>query len=421
MAHKISTLDNGLRVLFDFMPDIESVSIRILFKVGSRHERNSIEGISHILEHMCFKGTEKRSAKEIAESFDKVGGYINAFTGKENTVYHAKVLSGDIETALDVLSDILLHSKYDKDELQKELGVIKQEISEGNDDPESLLFDKLYEAAFPDHQIGKPIGGSHDSVDTCTQTDLQKYVAQHYTPNNAIIGIAGNINEDTVMQILNEKFGQWSTSSTQNDKSIPQYQNGNIRVTKPIEQAHFVLAFPGVSVNDDKHYIYDITSIIAGGSMSSRLFQKIREQQGLAYSVSAFSINYSDCGLWGVHGIANSQGLNNMVKSMIEELKAMRNDIRQDELKSAKAQIKASILMSMESSGYRADKMVHHYSSFGKVLSNDEIISKIDAVTINDVEECIKFILQSQCCISAVGNIGELISYDEIAKLISDV
>jgi predicted Zn-dependent peptidase len=415
MDYTSHTLSNGLTVVFDKIPQIESVSIRILFKAGSRNEQNSIQGISHILEHMLFKGTKKRSAKDIAFEFDSIGGYLNAFTCKERTVYHAKCLKDDLCTAVDILSDILIESVYDQDELSREQKVICQEISDAEDNPEDVLFDALFNQAFPQHQIGKPIAGSHTSVLSCTRDDLIQYFAKYYSPTNAFLSISGNINETKTLELINNKFSSWQNqlSNVQKD-TLPQYIGGEIRINKPIEQAHVALVFNGVSVIDEKYYVHQIAAIIAGGSMSSRLFQEVREKRGLAYSISAFSTNYSDCGIWGIYGSTDPHSLNELINVSIDELKKMTYDTNDIEVKIAKAQVKASLLMSMESSGNRAEKLVNNLSIFGRVIPNEEIVAKIDAITVEDIQNCFKTLLSSKCTLSAVGKIDQLQSYDSI-------
>ena len=415
MEYTSHKLPNGLTVLFDKMPQVESVSIRILFKVGSRDEQNSIEGISHILEHMFFKGTEKRSAQDIAAEFDAIGGYLNAYTGKERTVYYAKVLKDDLDTAVDILSDIVIQSTYDKDELAKEQNVICQEISDAEDNPDDVLFEALFKQAFANHQIGKPIAGTHESVLSCSRDDLVKYFSQYCSPANAFVSISGNFNEQEALQLINNKFASWENKSTGIESHIlPQYVGGDIRIKKPIEQAHVAIAFDGVSMMDKNYYIHQITAIIAGGSMSSRLFQEVREKRGLAYSISAFATNYSDCGIWGIYGSTDAKSLNELVNVSIDELKKMTYNITEKEVKIAKAQIKASLLMSMESSGSRAEKLVNNISTFGRVISNEEVVAKIEVITVEDIQDCMKSLLSSICTLSAVGQIDALQSYDAI-------
>lgn len=422
MEYTSYKLSNGLTILFDKMPQVESVSIRILFKVGSRDEKDSIDGISHILEHMFFKGTEKRSAKDIAEEFDMIGGYLNAYTGKERTVYYAKVLKDDLITAVNVLSDIVINSTYDKDELAKELNVICQEISDAEDNPEDVLFEALFKKAFASHQIGKPIAGTHESVLSCTRDDLVKYFSKYCSPTNAFLSISGNFDDNEALKLLTQEFSQWENKSSGIDPyTLPEYVGGDIRIKKPIEQAHISISFNGVSVMDNNYYVHQIAAIIAGGSMSSRLFQEVREKRGLAYSISAFSTNYTDCGLWGMYASTEPKSLNELVNVSIEELRKMTNDINEKELQTAKAQIKASLLMSMESSGSRAEKLVNNISTFGRVISNEEIVNIIEAITISDVQNCIKSLLSSICTVSAVGQIDSLQPYEEILRKFNEL
>lgn len=416
-------LSNGLTVLLDSMPQIETVSIRILFKVGSRNEENSIDGISHILEHMCFKGTENRTAKDIAKEFDMIGGYLNAYTGKERTVYHAKVLKEDIKTALNILSDILIYSIHPEFELNKEKNVIIQEISDAEDDPEDVLFEALFKKAFEGDQFSKPVAGTPDSVSSCTRNDLLKYIEQYYHPENAYISVSGNFNENEIISYMENYFKHWQASENKifQNNTQPKYIGGNIRVTKSIEQAHVAIAFEGSPItNDSEYYVQQVASLIAGGSMSSRLFQEVRENRGLAYSISSFCSNYTDCGLWGVYASTEPKSLQELVEVTIDELKKMTENIQEEEITIAKAQIKSSLLMSMESSSNRAEKLVNNIATFNRVISNTEIVKAIEAITIDSVKECMKKLLQSTCTVSAVGQIDSLQSYQEIiARLTS--
>ncbi len=417
------TLSNGLTVLFDHMPQVESISIRILFKVGSRDELNSIDGISHIVEHMLFKGTNKRTAKDIAEEFDMIGGYLNAYTGKEKTVYYAKVLKDDAVVGIDILSDIIINSTHIEEELKKEKTVIMQEISDLIDDPTDVLFEAVWEKAFANHQIGKPIAGTHESVKLCSRDNIINYIKQYYNPTNSFLSISGSFDEKETLDLINQKFGYWTSSDEKPEAyTIPEYAGGDVRIKKPIEQAHIAIAFKGVSIHHEDYYSHQITALIAGGSMSSRLFQEVRENHGLAYNISAFASNYNDCGLWGVYASTDPESLKELVDVTINELKKMASNITEKEITTAKAQIKSSLLMAMESSGSRAEKLANNIATFGRIISNEEIVQKINEVDINAVQQCIKGLLNSseKCTVVGVGQIDNLQSYDEIMRKIYD-
>ena len=429
MNYNYKKLPNGLQVLMDYMPQIESASIRILFNVGSKDEDCEIakNGISHLIEHMNFKGTIKRSAKEIAEEFDMIGGYLNAYTSKERTVYYAKVLKNDLTTAIDILSDILINSIHEQKELDREKNVIKQEISDAKDDPEDVLFEALWNRAFSNHQLGKPIAGTHESVDNTSRDDLIKYLDHFYNPKNTIIAISGNFDETEVLQNIEEKFTVWKNKCedvTHNDKK-PEYIGGDIRVNKEIEQAHIALCFNGVSYCDSDYYLYQVAALVAGGSMSSRLFQEVREKLGLAYNISAFCASYKNCGLWGVYASTDPDSVNQLIEITIKTLYQISRDASEKEVISAKAQIKSSLLMSQESSSSRASKLVNNYSSFGRVISNEEIITKIDAIDHLMVRQCISKLLLSinedTLTFATAGNIEHVMPYEQIVKQIEDL
>ncbi len=419
MNYTSYTLSNGLTVLFDHMPQVESISIRILFKVGSRDEIKSIDGISHIVEHMLFKGTGNRTAKDIAEEFDMIGGYLNAYTGKEKTVYYAKVLKDDAVVGLDILSDIIINSTHVEEELKKEKTVIMQEISDSMDDPTDVLFEAIWQKAFENHQIGKPIAGTHETVNSCNRDDIINYIKQYYNPTNSVLSISGNFDEKTTLNLINQKFANWCASDEKPDTyTKPEYIGGDVRIKKPIEQSHIAITFNGVSIHHEDYYVHQIAALIAGGSMSSRLFQEVRENRGLAYNISAYASNYNDCGLWGVYASTDPNSVKELVEVTIDELKKMTSDITEKEITTAKAQIKSSLLMSMESSGSRAEKLANNIATFGRVISNEEIVQKINEVDIDAVQKCIKSLLSSseKCTVVGVGQIDNLQSYDEIIK-----
>ncbi len=424
IKYKHHRLVNGLQILTDYMPQIESVSIRILFKVGSKDEGKAKDGISHLVEHMNFKGTVKRTAKDIAEEFDMIGGYLNAYTSKERTVYYAKVLKEDIETAIEVLSDILINSVYDIEELEKEKKVIEQEILDAQDDPEDVLFEAMWQKAFPTHQIGKPITGTCATIAETSRNDIIDYTQLFYNPHNAIIAISGNFNESELLDIIRDKFGKWENLAVAGndmyDNAIPRYVGGDVRITREIEQVHIALGFNGISYHHDDYYLYQVAALVAGGSMSSRLFQEVREKLGLAYNISAFCSSYGDCGIWCINASTGPDSVDQLIDTIIKELHVMSHDISEREVMSAKAQIKSSLLMSQETSSNRAEKLVNNYATFGKVISNDEIVAKIEAINHLMVCQCVTDLLQSthQCIVAAVGNIKQMQSYEEIVAKI---
>jgi predicted Zn-dependent peptidase len=421
MQYKKITLQNGLIVLMDPMPQIESLTIRLLFKVGSVDEVARVAGIAHMVEHMQFKGTEKRDAKKIAEDLDMIGGYLNAYTGKEKTVYYTKVLKENLDVALDILADITRFSTYDSKEFEKEKGVIKEEIADTEDTPEDVLFESVWKTAFPDHQIGKGIAGTEASVESCRRDDLVAFVNDFYSPKNAILSISGNFDESNFISIVEEKFGTWQGNiKPEVVQAEPNYLGGQNRIHKKIEQVHIVLAFKGVDLHHQDYYLHQVAALIAGGSASSRLFQSIREKAGLAYNISTFASSYSNCGLWGVYAATNPNSVNQLLQLTILELKELTNNLTEKELESAKAQIKSSLLMSLESSSNRAEKLVSNFAIFNRLINHDEIVKEINAITIESIQNLVKNLLfqDEKFTFITVGNIEKVPQYEEILKLL---
>ena len=432
-------LDNGITVLCDQISQIESVSVRVLFKAGSRDETGYINGISHCLEHMNFKGTSRRNALEIAEEFDMVGGYLNAYTSRDSTVYAAKVLKEDVGFAIDMLSDLTGHSTYDEEELKKEINVIIHEIVEGNDDPSDLVFDLMQEAAYQDQVFGLPIAGSVELVKGIKRQNLVDYAKQYYGMSNTIIGISGNIDLDRIKNQLHECFvvnAKYSACNpdyehsslgiTQPEICIMQpkaiYIGGDRRTKKDVEQVHTALCFKGASYFDDNYYAQQLLAIIAGGGMSSRLFQEVREKRGLAYGVSAFCSNYHDTGIFGIFASSSFDKINELLEVCGEQMYGLSQNVTTNELKRAKAQIRSGILMSQESSSKRAEKMVNNYAVFARVITFDEILQKIDELDTADIakeaENLLKGLQEQQLTVAMAGNIKDTIyDYDKITSL----
>ncbi|CAL7960921.1 Uncharacterized zinc protease RF_0338 [Alphaproteobacteria bacterium] len=425
-------LNNGMQLIVDCIPHIESVSTKVLFKVGSRNEDHATEGISHCIEHMNFKGTTSRSTQQIAEEIDLVGGHINAYTSRERTIYYTKVLKDDFQLSVDILADITQNSIYDEEELRREKNVILQEIAESLDDPEDLVFDILQQQAFPGHQIGKPIAGTAESVMRIECNSILQYVNKYYTSNNTIIAVSGNVEQRKVIELVDRYFAKKSqktipqqnlnqseqSNNTNNTIFEPKYGGGDVRVAKDIELIHVALAFNGISYYDENYYAQQVASIIIGGGMSSRLFQEIREKRGLAYNISSFLLIHKDCGLSGVYAATAPNTINELISVIIEQLHALTHSVKSEEVQRAKAQIKSSLLMEQESSTSRAEKIVVDYAIFGRFIDINEIIQKIDAIDEYVVQCRIKSMLDNakvhNPTLSAVGNIKTMCSYDKV-------
>lgn len=442
LKQKYVKLDNGLQVIIDKMENIESITIKILIKVGSRDECGYKDGISHFIEHMQFKGTNTRTAHQIAKEFDMIGGHLNAYTSIEQTVYYAKVLKNDIEKSIEILSDMMKQSVYSEEELAREKQVVVEEIHETNDDPSSIVFEVFRQQMYKDYQVGKSILGTIESVESITRDDILKYIEKYYRYDNTIIAISGNIDEEYGVDLISKYFnGAGCLLQSQRDNALnsfvnnnvnkdnnecinissPKYVGGYIDIERDIEQIHFVLGFNGASFNDD-FYVYQIAAMIAGGGMSSRLFQEVREKRGLAYSISAFTSIYKDFGSWEVYFSSKSQQINESIGVVIEELHKMTTDINEDELKRAKVQIKSSLLMAQESTSNRAEKIIGNYAIFGRFITYEEIIQKVESITIDDIQNTMKKIITSskvyRPTIAMIGKMQDVNKYEEIIRML---
>lgn len=414
---KILKLDNGLVVATDEMKEIETVTVSVLVKTGSRYEQKNINGISHFLEHMAFKGTKTRTAKQIAEEFDMIGGYFNAYTSREKTVYYAKVLKEDLLVAVDILADILQNSIFDEVEIEKERKVIIQEIAQTEDTPDDLVFDYFQEKAYPNQPFGSSILGTVESVSALQKQDIIDYVKTHYTFDRIIIAAAGNFDSNYFFKIVGEKFNNFTT----NDNIIAEqasYHGGDCRIIKNLEQVHVVLGFKGVSFLHEDYYTQQVMTIISGGGMSSRLFQEVREKRGLAYSVSSFGSSYNDSGIIGVYSGTTDNNLNVLIDVIIEELYKLTQNIFDDELVRARAQVRAALLMSQESSVSRAEKLAGNLANYERYVPINEIIEKIDQVTPEKVMQFARNIFSQNALptIATIGKVGKLYKYEDILQ-----
>ena len=385
MNPKIITLENKLRISVDEMKEIETISIAVFVKTGSRNENLENNGISHFLEHMAFKGTKSRTAKQIAEQFEDIGGKINAYTSRETTVYYVKILKKDVEFAVEFLSDILQNSTFDKTELEKERGVILQEIAMTNDTPDDIIFDYFQETAFPHQPLGRSILGPAENVKNFTQADLQHYIDQQYNYGNITVCASGNISEEKFTQYVKKYFNKLGNKNLQ-DFEVGKYQGGNFFKEKDLEQLHTLIGFNSVSYLDDNYYTCQILASILGGGMSSRLFQSVREDLGLAYSIYAFNYSNADSGIFGIYCGTDPQKSSKMLDAVKQEIQKIINNVSKKELDRTINQITAGLLMSRESSHNRCQKLGSDILTKGRIVSHEEIIKKVSQISIDDVQ-----------------------------------
>lgn len=403
-------LSNGLRVVMEKIPTMRSVSFGIWVKTGSRHETLANNGISHFIEHMLFKGTERFDAKAIAEEFDAIGGNVNAFTSKEYTCFYAKVLDEHLPIAVDVLADMFFRSKLDGEELAKEKNVILEEISMYEDTPDDMVHDLMAKAVYGDHPLAYPILGTKEQLESMGSSDLRAYMDEHYTIENTVISVAGNI-DDNIVELLERHFGGFQTSGRVSELTVPSFQSGILYHKKKTEQNHICLSFPGCSIHDPLQYAMILLNNSIGGGMSSRLFQEIREKRGLAYSVYSYHSSNEDSGLFTIYaGTAPKQ--TNEVMGLTKEVLAdvAVHGMTEDELRKGKEQLKGSLILSLEGTGSRMNRLGKNELMLGKHFSLDDMIEKIENVTMNDVNAVLDRMFSQPFALAMVGSTDRAIA-----------
>lgn len=421
MQVKCDVLDNGAVFLTDYVSTVESISIKVWIKCGSIDEKSYSSGISHCIEHMNFKGTTTYTAKQIAEEFEMMGGYLNAYTGKEQTVFYAKFLKENFDKASSILYDLVCNSVYLPEELEREKQVIIEEILEIQDDPSDLVYELFQAKQYEGQQAGKPVIGTVQSVTSITREEILRYVKEFYVPKNIVIGVSGNFDEDIVSNAVHRGFGTFCCE--QNAHSVvrdccakPRYVNGISLLEKDTQQTHMMLGFPGVSAYSVDYYVYQIAALIAGGSMASRLFQEIRERRGLVYGITASAPTYSCFGGWEVYASSQHEKMNEVVDAVIQELRKMSEVIYDHEIERAKNQLKSGLLMALESTSSRAEKLVADYVLFKKLKKVNEMIDEIQSITTGDVKRVMQGIISTLPAVAVVGQITAFEEYDEIVR-----
>ncbi len=415
MTVQLHTLPNGFRIVTEHMPGLASASIGIWIDAGGRHERLDQNGIAHFLEHMAFKGTKRRSALQIAEEIEDVGGYINAYTSRELTAFYARVLKADVPLALDVISDILLNPIFDPAEIEVERGVILQEIGQALDTPDDVIFDWLQERAYPEQPLGRTILGPTERVSQFARHDLSEFVADHYGPERMILSAAGAVDHDTIVRTAEALFGHLAPQPafTQVDAT---FQSGERIELKTLEQAHFALGFEGPGYRDDAIYTAQIFSTAFGGGMSSRLFQEIREKRGLCYTIYAQTGAYAETGMTTIYAGTSAEDLNELAGLTMDELKRSADDMTPAEVARARAQMKAGLLMGLESPSSRAERLARMVSIWGRVPDLEETISRIDAVTTGDVREFAAGMITGAAALALYGPVEKAPRLDDLRE-----
>ncbi|WP_224825219.1 pitrilysin family protein [Cognatishimia sp. MH4019] len=386
MTVEIHTLSNGFRIVTEQMPGLQSASIGVWVNAGGRHERIEQNGIAHFLEHMAFKGTERRTPLQIAEEIEDVGGYINAYTSREMTAYYARVLANDVPLALDVIADILLNPVFDEAEIEVERGVILQEIGQALDTPDDIVFDWLQEVAYPEQPLGRTILGPSERVRSFGRADLSGFVAEHYGPNQMILAAAGAVDHASLVAEAEKLFGHLEAVAEFTPQAAA-FTGGERREVKDLEQVHFALALEGPDYRDPAIYTAQIFATAFGGGMSSRLFQEVREKRGLCYTIFAQAGAYADTGLTTIYAGTSADQIGELAHITMDELKRAADDMSPEEVGRARAQMKAGMLMGLESPSARAERLARMVSIWGRVPELEEIVARVDAVTTGDVKD----------------------------------
>jgi len=416
MTYTLTTLPSGLRVATETLPGMESATVAVTVDVGARFERAGEGGLSHMLEHMAFKGTKRRNARQIAEEMDMVGGNMNAYTSLENTVYYTRVLKENIPLAVDMLGDILQHSVFDEEELARERQVILQEIAMHYDTPDDLILDHFSETAYPDQPLGRSILGLPQEVSGFSRDDLAHYMTAHYHTSNMVVTAAGNVEHAAFVALVGEHFNALSTTSP---AAMPpaHYKGGDNRVPRKLEQLHLMLGFEGVAFHDKDYYAWQVLATILGGGMSSRLFQEVREKRGLAYTVQAFLSAFADSGVFGIYAATGEDKGAEMLPVICDEIVKLQNGVSELELQRAKNQMKASLLMSRESSASIAEWIGRHLLCYNRYKPASEIAAMIDAVSTDDIARAsTALISKPNLTLAALGPQKGLPGYEKVRE-----
>jgi len=412
---QITALSNGLRVVTDHIPHVPSVSLGVWVNVGSRNEPAEINGAAHFLEHMAFKGTKTRTALQIAQQIENVGGHMNAYTSRENTAYYMRMLKENTNQAIEILADILQNSTFIEEEFAREREVILQEIGQSNDAPEDIICDYFQSQCFPDQPVGRPILGTVDIIKNISSQQVKGYMDKNYGAKQMVFAAAGNVNHDEIVAKVERHFDQLKPSGTvEKEKAI--YHGGDFRMNKDLEQVHIMLGFPSVTFLDENNYVASILSTILGSGMSSRLFQEVREKRGLVYSIYSSRSIFSDNGLFEIYAGTGEDEVAKLMPVICEEIKKATSTITQAELDRAKAQSKASYLMGLENTSNRCERLGMHLTSYGRVIDGKEVTDKIDAVTIDDIHKLAFKTFTAKPTFAALGPINNVLPYDKICE-----
>jgi len=415
MTVEVTRLENGLTIASDRIDGVETAALGAWVGVGTRHEAPEVNGVAHLLEHMAFKGTERRSAQDIAEEIEAVGGHLNAYTSRENTAYYARVLADDVPLAVDIIADILQHPSFDETELVREREVVLQEIGQAHDTPDDIVFDHFQETAYPGQALGRPVLGRAEVVRRLGRDTLVDYLARHYRGPNLVIAAAGRVDHERFVDLAGEAFGGLPAEAETPDQEA-NYAGGEYREERALEQVHLVFGLPAVGIRDPAYYTLSVLSTLFGGGMSSRLFQEVREKRGLVYSIYSFAAAFTDGGVFGIYAGTGAGQVGELVPLVGGELRRLAEDAEAAEVARAKAQIKASILMGRESTGARCEQLAQQLLIYDRPLPVGEIVAKIDAIDVAAVRELAARLAAGAPTLASLGPLNGARPFEDLAR-----
>jgi len=402
MDLQITTLPNGMRIVTDHVSTVDTVSLGVFVRVGSRYETLAQNGTAHFLEHMAFKGTKRRRAVDIAQEIENVGGYLNAYTSREATAYYARILKDDIGLVVDILADILQNSTFDPTEFNREREVILQEIGQSYDTPDDIVYDYFQETAYPNQPMGCPILGPASNIKALSRETLMDFMSTLYAPERMVVSAAGNVNHQTLVNLVQTHFGNYARRPV-TEPLTSAYEGGDFREERALEQLHVLLGFKGVDCYHDDMYTASVFATLMGGGMASRLFQEIREKRGLVYSIYAFTSSYQDTGLFGVYAGTNPTDAKTLMEVILEEFHKVKKELTLPEIDRAKAQIKAGILMGLESMSGRSKRWADNLLTYDRLIPIQETLDRIQSITPDQLSHFAGQLFTYPLTLAAVG------------------
>jgi predicted Zn-dependent peptidase len=417
---QLTSLPSGLAVVTETTPHVKTAAIGVFVGAGSRYERAGEHGLSHFIEHMAFKGTRRRSARDIAETIENVGGDLNAETGVERTSYFARVLGSDAELALDVIGDLLTDSVFAPDELEREKNVIVQEIGAVEDTPDDLVFDLLTATAWPDQPIGRPILGTREGVEAFDRAAIDQYLGRRYSAGATVVAAAGAVSHEHILALAQSRLDGLAPTPAPAEGQAA-YAGGETKVKRRLEQTHIVVGFEGRRANAPDHDAAQVFAAAVGGGMSSRLFQEVREKRGLAYSIYGFHWDFIDTGLFGFYAGSADRDVAEVVAASLDCLGEAAHGLEQSEIRRAKAQMKVSLLTALEQPGARVHQLSRQMQIYGRPLSFDEMLARVDAITVEDVRKTGAAMLKSSPTVAVIGAAGKAPGQAKIARALKGV